>query len=134
MAARPRRAPDGVDDQSRHRADRRHPVDRGRVPAHAPAKRAFLRACHAPASRRSGAARGWAAFATGTRLGLRCLGCCWALMTVMFAVGVMSIAWTAALTALVAIEKMRAPESRTGRVAGAALIAWALVILATAGR
>lgn len=55
-------------------------------------------------------------------------------MTVMFAVGVMSIAWTAALTALVAIEKMRAPESRTGRVAGAALIAWALVILATAGR
>jgi predicted metal-binding membrane protein len=37
-----------------------------------------------------------------------CAGCCWALMLVMFAVGVGSVVWMAALTALMAAEKTQA--------------------------
>ena len=35
-----------------------------------------------------------------------CLGCCWALMASLFALGVMSIAWMALFTALIAAEKL----------------------------
>jgi len=34
-----------------------------------------------------------------------CLGCCWALMAALFALGVMSIAWMAFVAALIALEK-----------------------------
>jgi predicted metal-binding membrane protein len=55
----------------------------------------------------------------GLRHGLFCLGCCWALMLLMFAVGVVNLTWMAALTALMVYEKtgqlglpgMRAPRS-----------------------
>jgi len=53
------------------------------------------------------------------RLGLEhggwCVGCCWALMAALFALGVMSIAWMALVAALIAAEKLlpwRAPASR----------------------
>jgi len=35
-----------------------------------------------------------------------CVGCCWALMASLFALGVMSIAWMAVVAALIAVEKM----------------------------
>ncbi len=35
-----------------------------------------------------------------------CIGCCWALMASLFALGVMSIAWMAAVAALIAVEKL----------------------------
>jgi predicted metal-binding membrane protein len=35
-----------------------------------------------------------------------CVGCCWALMASLFALGVMSIAWMAAVAALIAVEKL----------------------------
>ena len=38
--------------------------------------------------------------------GLFCLGCCWALMLLMFAVGVAHLWWMAALTALMVYEKV----------------------------
>jgi predicted metal-binding membrane protein len=38
--------------------------------------------------------------------GAWCAGCCWALMAALFALGVMSIAWTALVAALVALEKI----------------------------
>ncbi|GAA0781395.1 DUF2182 domain-containing protein [Roseibium denhamense] len=46
-----------------------------------------------------------AAIAEGWRQGLYCLGCCWAVMAVMFAVGLMNIFWIAALGGLMALEK-----------------------------
>ena len=45
------------------------------------------------------------AFMLGVRHGLFCVGCCWSLMLLMFAVGVGSLAWMFALGAIMAIEK-----------------------------
>jgi predicted metal-binding membrane protein len=42
----------------------------------------------------------------GARLGGWCLGCCWALMLALFALGIMSIAWMALIAGLIAIEKI----------------------------
>ncbi len=52
----------------------------------------------------------------GVRHGLFCLGCCAALMTLLFAVAVMDLRWVAALTALVTAEKML-PGARFWRIA-----------------
>ena len=41
----------------------------------------------------------------GTKHGAWCVGCCWALMASLFALGVMSIAWMAFVAALIAAEK-----------------------------
>jgi Predicted metal-binding integral membrane protein len=41
----------------------------------------------------------------GTKHAAWCLGCCWALMAALFALGVMSLAWTALVAALIALEK-----------------------------
>jgi len=45
-------------------------------------------------------------FRLGIRQGLYCLGCCWAMMLLMFAVGVMNVIWMAALGAVMTIEKI----------------------------
>jgi predicted metal-binding membrane protein len=45
------------------------------------------------------------ALSMGARHGAWCLGCCWALMASLFALGVMSIAWMAFVAALIALEK-----------------------------
>ena len=42
----------------------------------------------------------------GVRHGAWCLGCCWALMAALFAVGVMSLGWMALIAALIAAEKL----------------------------
>ena len=42
-----------------------------------------------------------------------CVGCCWALMLVMFAVGVASLVWMALLTALMVHGKTRPTGART---------------------
>jgi predicted metal-binding membrane protein len=65
----------------------------------------------------------------GLRQGLYCLGCCWALMLVMFAVGVMNVVWMAALGALMTIEKLTTTP-RFSRGLGAALVAAGLAMLA----
>jgi predicted metal-binding membrane protein len=41
----------------------------------------------------------------GARHGLWCLGCCWALMAALFALGIMSLTWMAVVAALIALEK-----------------------------
>jgi predicted metal-binding membrane protein len=61
-------------------------------------------------------------FRLGLRQGLYCLGCCWALMLVMFAVGVMNVVWMAALGIVMTIEKMTSGRSIT-RVVGAVFLA-----------
>ena len=45
-------------------------------------------------------------FRLGLRQGLYCLGCCWAMMLLMFAVGVMNVVWMAALGIVMTIEKL----------------------------
>jgi predicted metal-binding membrane protein len=62
------------------------------------------------------------AYRMGMAHGLSCLGCCWALMCVLFAVGVMNLAWVALLTALVLIEKVSARGVIVSRAAGALMI------------
>jgi predicted metal-binding membrane protein len=42
----------------------------------------------------------------GLRHGAYCLGCCWLLMAVLFAVGVMNLGWIAALSVFVLLEKI----------------------------
>lgn len=62
------------------------------------------------------------AFRMGFRHGVYCLGCCWALMCVLFVVGVMNLMWVAALTAFVLIEKIGPAGVVVARVAGAAMV------------
>jgi predicted metal-binding membrane protein len=64
------------------------------------------------------------AFVMGFRHGAFCAGCCWMLMAVLFAVGVMNLAWVAAIAAFVFVEKA-VPRGRwVSRLSGVALCAW----------
>ncbi|HEY7189390.1 MAG TPA: DUF2182 domain-containing protein, partial [Vicinamibacterales bacterium] len=55
--------------------------------------------------------------------------CCWLLMTLLFVVGVMNLAWVAVLAAFVLVEKMVRGGVLLGRVAGVAAIAWGFLLL-----
>ena len=59
----------------------------------------------------------------GATHGLYCLGCCWALMAVMFAVGVMSLYWMCLLGLVMFVEKLTPAGLRLTPAIGAALIA-----------
>jgi len=63
-----------------------------------------------------------AVFGLGLRQGLHCLGCCWAMMLVMFAVGVMNVVWMAALAVVMAVEKSTT-TTRFSRAVGVVFIA-----------
>jgi predicted metal-binding membrane protein len=58
----------------------------------------------------------------GLRHGLYCLGCCWALMAVLFPVGVMNLAWMGGLAALVFLEKLSPQGVWLARGSGLTLI------------
>ncbi|MBX9450328.1 MAG: DUF2182 domain-containing protein [Mesorhizobium sp.] len=64
----------------------------------------------------------------GAEQGLWCLGCCWALMLVMFAVGLMNIFWMALLAVFSLVEKETTGALPT-RLAGAILLVWATALL-----
>jgi predicted metal-binding membrane protein len=87
-------------------------------------KHACLRQCRAPFpfffAHWQTSTRG--VFRLGLQQGLHCLGCCWAMMLVMFAVGAMNVIWMAALSIVMTLEKMTSGERYTQMV-GAALIA-----------
>jgi predicted metal-binding membrane protein len=90
-----------------------------------PLKHACLRTCQSPVGFLMGRWRaGWSgAFRMGLEHGSDCIGCCWALMLLLFAGGVMNVVVIAALTAWVAFEKL-APFGRRGaQVSGAVMIA-----------
>jgi predicted metal-binding membrane protein len=70
-----------------------------------------------------------AAFDLGWRHGVFCLGCCWALMLLMFAVGVANLAWMAVLTAVMAYEKAGTHGRRLTPLVGVVLLGLGLVIL-----
>jgi predicted metal-binding membrane protein len=71
-----------------------------------------------------------AAFRLGRRHGLICLGCCWALMLLMFAAGVANLWWMAGLTALMVYEKTGRGGRRAVPVAGIVLLVCAALVLA----
>ena len=68
----------------------------------------------------------------GVRHGLFCVGCCWLLMALLFVVGVMNLAWVAALAGFVLIEKLARRGVLVGRVAGVGVAAWGVYLLTTA--
>jgi predicted metal-binding membrane protein len=72
-----------------------------------PLKDVCLAKCRSPLGFLVGAWRDgrWGAFTMGLRHGAWCVGCCWALMVSLFALGVMSLAWMAFVAALIALEK-----------------------------
>ena len=74
-------------------------------------------------------------FRLGLRQGGYCLGCCWAMMLLMFAVGVMSVFWMATLGAIMATEKVMT-TARFSRVLGAlfCLIGLAIIVSAVVER
>jgi len=63
-----------------------------------------------------------AAFRLGLGHGLYCLGCCWALMLVMFAAGVAMLWWMAALTAVMVYEKTGRHGAAVSPVVGVTLL------------
>lgn len=69
-------------------------------------------------------------FKLGLRQGVYCLGCCWAMMLVMFAVGAMNIVWMAALGIVMTIEKMTS-TARFSRVVGVVFVAIGLTLIAS---
>jgi predicted metal-binding membrane protein len=69
-------------------------------------------------------------FRLGLRQGLYCLGCCWAMMLVMFAIGVMNVIWMVALGMLMTLEKIGSGNRLTYGL-GAALIAIGLAFVLT---
>lgn len=64
----------------------------------------------------------------GTYHGGYCVGCCWSLMLVLVAVGVMNMAWMAGLTALVFLEKVWRSGRLLGRAVGGAMILGGLLL------
>ena len=97
-----------------------------------PLKNACLRACQSPfgslMSRWRAGVRG--AFRMGVEHGSYCLGCCWALMLLLFAGGVMNLAVIAALTQFVILEKTGLLGKYATLISGATLVAaglWMLV-------
>jgi len=69
----------------------------------------------------------------GVGHGVYCLGCCWALMSVLFVVGVMNLVWVAALTVFVLAEKIAPAGAVVARVAGAMMIVVGVLFVAGAG-
>jgi len=97
-----------------------------------PWKRACLVKCRSPmmflAERwRHGRA---GALELGARHGAWCLGCCWALMAALFAVGLMSLGWMALIAAVIAGEKLLPWPAATRYSAAVALLAVGLAVAA----
>jgi predicted metal-binding membrane protein len=92
-----------------------------------PLKSACLTKCRSPVSFLLGSWRPGRAGALtmGIEHGAWCLGCCWALMAALFALGAMSMTWMILIAALIAAEKLL--PWRTAATGGVAVL---LVVLA----
>ena len=89
-----------------------------------PIKHTCLRACRTPMAFLSARWRHGVigAVRMGAGHGAYCLGCCWALMLLLFAGGVMNLFVVAALTMWVAIEKLAPFGEQSARICGALLL------------
>jgi len=72
------------------------------------------------------------ALVMGMRHGVFCVGCCWALMALLFVAGVMNLLWVAGIAAFVIVEKLAPPGRLVSRITGTMLLAWGAWVLATA--
>jgi predicted metal-binding membrane protein len=97
-----------------------------------PWKHACLTTCQSPMAflaRRWRSGR-WGAVRMGAEHGVYCVGCCWALMLLLFAGGVMNLTVILALTVFVAFEKLAPVGAWSARVSGLLLLVaagWMLV-------
>ena len=96
-----------------------------------PLKTACLRHCRSPLAF---LAREWregtaGALIMGFRHGVFCVGCCWALMALLFVAGVMNLIWVAAIAVFVLVEKLAPLGGRFGRAAGLLLASWGAWLL-----
>jgi predicted metal-binding membrane protein len=73
----------------------------------------------------------WGALRMGVEHGAYCVGCCWALMGILFAVGIMNLLWIAAIAGFVLIEKAAPFGMWSRRIAGTLLVTWGVVTLAS---
>jgi predicted metal-binding membrane protein len=98
-----------------------------------PLKDVCLSQCQAPLGfiLRHGGFQGTAtsSLTLGFRHGVYCLGCCWALMVLLFALGVMNLFWITALAILVLLEKVIPSGRVIARIAGIASIVGGLWML-----
>ena len=87
-------------------------------------KRACLVFCRSPAAF---FAQSWrrgrlGALRMGIKHGVYCLGCCWALMLLLFVGGVMNLVWIVAITGFVLLEKIAPLGAQGGRLSGVLLL------------
>jgi len=96
-----------------------------------PLKQACLHHCRSPFAFLLNQWRdGWSgALGMGVAHGAYCLGCCWLLMTLLFAVGAMNLLWVAALAALVFVEKLLPGGIWIARAGGVLFAAWGVHLL-----
>jgi predicted metal-binding membrane protein len=73
------------------------------------------------------------AFEMGLRHGAWCVGCCWALMAALFALGVMSLTWMALVAALIAVEKLLPWRALATGTVTVVLLALAIGVAAAPG-
>ena len=99
-----------------------------------PLKYACLTACRSPVGfviqHWRGRTRAARALRLGARHGLYCVGCCWALMLLMFAAGGVHVGWMLALAALMSVEKAARWGRRVTAPAGVLLALWGFGVLA----
>jgi len=100
-----------------------------------PLKTKCLKQCRSPlaflAERATQLRRGGLSPAkVGATHGLFCLGCCWALMVVLVALGMMSLAWMAAVAGAIFLEKVLPRGSRIPIAVATILIGFGAVLLA----
>jgi predicted metal-binding membrane protein len=101
-----------------------------------PLKEVCLRHCRGPLHY---LVRGWregrlGALRMGAEHGLFCVGCCWGLMLALFALGVMSLFWTAVAAAVIFAEKVLPQGQRVTRVLAVALVALGLLVALSPSR
>lgn len=72
----------------------------------------------------------YGAFVMGLRHGTYCVGCCWALMALLFVFGVMNLVAIVVLTTIVAAEKLLPYGDHLARIGGVILVVWGAWILA----
>jgi predicted metal-binding membrane protein len=95
-----------------------------------PLKNVCLRHCRSPMHFVVG---GWrdgigGAVRMGTAHGAYCVGCCWGLMLILFALGVMSLFWMGVVAALIFAQKVLPYGDRLARVFAAAFVVFGIVI------
>ena len=68
----------------------------------------------------------------GVHHGALCIGCCWALMALLFVLGVMNLWWIALVAAVVLLEKV-VPSDALTKVLGSSLMVWGTLLVVGVG-